>query len=187
MENYLVVGLGNIGEEYHQTRHNIGFMAVDQFANKHNLNFKNEKKFDCLIASSTQNGYKLHIIKPTTYMNLSGGAVKKVMNYYDIPLENILIIVDDLNLELGKIRIREKGSSGGHNGLNSINSTLGNSNYKRLRIGIGKTTIPWVDFVLQRFKKDELNLLFDTFIQTTEIIEQFFNKDNFQTIMSRYN
>ncbi|MDZ7608497.1 MAG: aminoacyl-tRNA hydrolase [Cyclobacteriaceae bacterium] len=155
---YLIVGLGNIGAEYELTRHNIGFMVADFIAEKHNAAFTHGK-----LANTALVRYKsrqITIIKPTTYMNLSGKAVNYWLNYLKVPMENLLIITDDIALPFEKIRIRQKGSSAGHNGLNSIEELIGN-NYPRLRIGIGNNFYKGqqVDFVLSQFNKEELSAL----------------------------
>jgi len=155
---YLIVGLGNIGAEYELTRHNIGFMVADFIAEKQKASFTYGK-----LANTALIKYKsrqITIIKPTTYMNLSGKAVNYWLQYLNVPLENLLIIADDIALPFEKIRIRQKGSSAGHNGLNSIEEFIGN-NYPRLRIGIGSNFYKGqqADFVLSQFNKEELSTL----------------------------
>jgi peptidyl-tRNA hydrolase, PTH1 family len=155
---YLIVGLGNIGTEYELTRHNIGFMVADFIADKFNASFAHGK-----LANTALIRYKarqITIIKPTTYMNLSGKAVNYWLTYLNVPMENLLIITDDIALPFEKIRIRQKGSSAGHNGLNSIEECIG-SNYPRLRIGIGNHFYKGqqADFVLSQFNKEELSTL----------------------------
>lgn len=132
---YLIVGLGNIGAEYEHTRHNIGFDVLDKLAQEEGASFKLDKLAD--VAEIKLKGRTFHLIKPTTYMNLSGKAVRYWMQQLKIPQENILIITDDLALPVGKLRLRAKGSDGGHNGLKSINELLGNNSYARLRFGVG--------------------------------------------------
>lgn len=163
--NYLIAGLGNIGPEYELTRHNIGFLTVDRLADKHSLKFDTDR-----LAYKTElrhKGKNIHIIKPTTFMNLSGRAVAYWMQALKIPLENLLVVTDDLNLPFGKIRMRSKGSSGGQNGLNNINEVLGTENYARLRLGIGNEFSKGrqVDYVLGRFTSEqfaELPAIMDT-------------------------
>jgi len=157
--NYLIAGLGNIGPEYELTRHNIGFMAIDNFAEKHGLKFESER-----LAYKSElrfKGQNIHLIKPTTYMNLSGKALAYWMQQLKIPLENILIITDDLNLPFGKFRMRGKGSSGGQNGLNNISEVLETQNYARFRLGIGNDYAKGrqVDYVLSRFSQDQFKEL----------------------------
>jgi PTH1 family peptidyl-tRNA hydrolase len=144
----LIVGLGNIGEKYSRTRHNIGFIALDNFAEEHSLTFKKEKNY---FYAKHKNAI---LIKPRTYMNLSGVAVQSVMTKFNI--DDILVLVDDMDLPFGKIRIRKSGGTGGHNGLKSIAGVLGGNEYGRIRIGIGRPSSQEVkQFVLAKFSKDE--------------------------------
>ena len=138
-KKFLVVGLGNIGSKYKMTRHNIGFEIVDYLSNKEKLPFETFKLAEKTILQ--KKGKKIVLIKPNTYMNLSGKSVKYWMNKEKIPIENILVITDDLNLPFGKLRIRSKGSSGGHNGLKNIEEILGSQNYPRLRFGINNLSL----------------------------------------------
>jgi len=131
----IIVGLGNIGKEYENTRHNCGFMAVDAFAKELKTDFEEDKKFKAFMAKSEHNGEKILLVKPTTYMNLSGQAVSKVLNFYKEPLESLVVIYDDIDLPLGKIRVRQEGSAGTHNGMKSIIQELGSQNFTRIRIG----------------------------------------------------
>lgn len=152
---YLLVGLGNIGAEYAHTRHNIGFDVLDRFAQKHNASFEQDRlawHAECRIRGRT-----VHLIKPTTYMNLSGKAVQHWLRELSVPLENMLVITDDLSLELGKLRSRGKGSDGGHNGLRNIQEVMGTQAYPRLRFGIGNSFPKGrqVDFVLGKWKEEE--------------------------------
>ena len=133
--NYLIAGLGNIGAEYADTRHNVGFMTLDAWANDAGVTFQTQRYGD--IAEISFKGRKLTLLKPSTYMNLSGNAVRYWMNKLNIPVENILVICDDLNLPFGTLRMRKKGSDGGHNGLKNIQELLGTQDYPRIRIGIG--------------------------------------------------
>ena len=170
---YLIVGLGNIGPQYAFTRHNAGFMVLDRIAAQEKLSFQLEK-----LASHTlwkSKGRQIHLIKPTTYMNLSGKAVKYWMNKLDIPLENVLIVVDDLALPVGKLRMKPKGSSAGHNGLKDIEAILGHSNYARLKVGIGDQFPKGrqVDFVLGNFPDDELMVLLEKIEKAKTMILEF--------------
>lgn len=152
---YLIVGLGNIGPEYADTRHNIGFMVLDEMARQESAKFYHMK-----LAYYSEVNYKartLHLIKPTTYMNLSGKALSYWMKELKISVENVLVIVDDLALPLGTLRLKPKGSAAGHNGLKHIELTLGNSDYARLRFGISDNFPKGrqIDYVLSGFDKDE--------------------------------
>jgi peptidyl-tRNA hydrolase, PTH1 family len=152
---YLIVGLGNIGPEYADTRHNAGFMAADLLARLHGAAFAVEKH--AYLAEAKYKGRTLCLIKPTTYMNLSGRAVNYWLQSLKIPVENLLVIVDDVALPFGKLRLRPAGSSAGHNGLKDIEATLGHQNYHRLRFGIGDNYAKGrqVDYVLGKFTKEE--------------------------------
>lgn len=152
----LIVGLGNIGHEYDGTRHNVGFSTIDKLADKLHLDFTVETKFKGLIASTNQTGEKVILLKPTTYMNLSGDSIRLVKDFYKIDIEDILIICDDLDMEVGKIRFRTKGSAGGHNGLKSIIANLGTETFNRIKVGISRDrNIPVPDWVLSRFKDED--------------------------------
>ena len=152
---YLIVGLGNIGAEYQHTRHNIGFDVVDYLAKEAGVSFRQETHGD--MAEIKYKGRTLILLKPSTYMNLSGKAVKYWMEKQKIQPENLLVIVDDLHLDLGKMRLRDRGSDGGHNGLKDIQDKLGSSHYIRLRMGIGQDFRPGqqVNFVLGKWKPNE--------------------------------
>ena len=185
-KKFLVVGLGNIGSEYIMTRHNIGFEILDYLSNKENLSFETFKLAEKTILP--KKGKKIILIKPNTYMNLSGKSVKYWMNKEKIPIENVLIITDDLNLPFGKLRIRSKGSSGGHNGLKNIEEILGSQNYSRLRFGINnrEKNKNKVDFVLNKWNEIEKKSLEDNFNTSCEIILSFiFN--GIQNTMNKFN
>jgi peptidyl-tRNA hydrolase, PTH1 family len=169
---YLIVGLGNIGPEYAFTRHNVGFMVLDRLAAQEGLSFKMER-----LAYHTEWKYKgrsVHLIKPTTYMNLSGKAVGYWMQQEKIPLENVLIISDELALPFGKLRLKPKGSAGGHNGLKNIEATVG-ANYARLRFGVGDAFNKGrqIDYVLGNFGEDEMAGLVERLDRSGEIIKTF--------------
>lgn len=133
--NFLVVGLGNIGAEYASTRHNMGFMVLDAWAQASNFGFRQERYAS--VAETSFKGRRITLLKPSTYMNLSGNAVRYWLNKTGVPIENLLVICDDLNLPFGTIRMRKKGSDGGHNGLKNIQELLGTQDWCRIRIGIG--------------------------------------------------
>ena len=161
---YLIAGLGNIGAEYEHTRHNIGFDVVEHLAAAHNGAWKLDSQ--AYVAEIKHKGRTLVLIKPTTYMNLSGKAIHYWMQKHKIPKENLLVVVDDLNLEFGSIRMRDTGSDGGHNGLKNIQQVLGGVDYPRMRIGIGNQfhKSEQVDFVLGKWKSEEkakLNIIIE--------------------------
>ncbi|MDR3287010.1 MAG: aminoacyl-tRNA hydrolase [Prevotellaceae bacterium] len=160
---YLVVGLGNIGVEYANTRHNIGFKALDAFAEVSNVTFST-LRYGALSEVKIK-GRSVWLLKPSTYMNLSGKAVAYWLQAEKIPIENMLIIVDDLSLPFGQIRIKTKGSDGGHNGLKNINEIFGHNNYNRLRFGIGHDFLQGgqIDYVLDEWSKEEIKMLPEKF------------------------
>lgn len=159
MSKFLIVGLGNIGEEYEGTRHNVGFEVVDYIANEAGVRFTNDRLAS--VAETKFKGKTLILIKPTTYMNLSGKAVNYWMQAENIPVENVMVIVDELALPFGKIRLGPKGSDGGHNGLKNIQEILGTKNYPRLRFGIGNEFGKGyqVNYVLGKWNDEEKKTL----------------------------
>jgi len=183
---YLIVGLGNIGEEYAHTRHNIGFDILDAYARASNITF--EDKRYAFVANCSLKGRAIFLIKPTTYMNLSGKAVNYWLQKENIPIENLLVIVDDIALPLGTIRIRPKGSDGGHNGLAHINQTLGHSNYARLRFGIGNNFPKGtqVNYVLGKWSDEEWKLIQPRLETAGEVINSFV-LSGLERTMSAYN
>lgn len=186
MRKYLIVGLGNIGAEYHRTRHNIGFDVLDAFAKASNIFFTPDRYAD--KAEISIKGRKLTLIKPTTYMNLSGKAVRYWMDQEKIPIENVLVIVDEMALPLGALRLKGKGSDGGHNGLKDIQVKLNTPNYPRLRIGIGNDFPKGhqVDFVLGKWTEEEWEQLTPKIKKATEAIKSF-ALQGMQLTMTQYN
>lgn len=170
---YLIAGLGNIGEEYNLTRHNIGFEVLDAFAESTNVSFKPDKL--AFTAEAKFKGRTFVLIKPTTFMNLSGKAVNYYLQKEKIPLENLLVITDDISLPLGKLRLRGKGSDGGHNGLKNIIETLGTTEYARLRFGVGNEFAKGrqVDFVLGKWTQEEQAILLKRIPLAVELIKSF--------------
>ena len=156
---YLIAGLGNIGQEYELTRHNIGFLVLDQLADQQKITFSLERHAE--KGEFKFKGRSIHLIKPTTYMNLSGKAISYWLNELKIPKENLLVVVDDLALPFGSLRLRTKGSASGHNGLKNIELLLGGQDYARLRVGIGDNFSKGqqVDFVLSKFSTNEFKEL----------------------------
>ena len=159
--DYIVVGLGNPGRQYENTRHNCGFDAIDKLAYKHNFEIK-KLRFKSLTGECRIGSSKCLVMKPSTFMNLSGQAVVEAMNFYKIPAERVIVIFDDISLDVGKMRIRRKGSDGGHNGLKSIIYQIQSDNFARIKMGVGKKPHPEYDlaaWVLSRFKNDEVESL----------------------------
>lgn len=173
MKKFLIAGLGNIGAEYVNTRHNIGFKVLDYFARKEGLNFETAKLG--AVCEYGFKGRKFILLKPNTYMNLSGKAVQYWMQKENIPLENVLVITDDLNLPFGTIRIKPKGSDGGHNGLKNINQVLNTPNYARFRFGISDEFKKGqqVNYVLGEWSVEEENQLSERLDQSCEVIKSF--------------
>ena len=173
MKKFLIVGLGNIGSEYENTRHNIGFKILDYFAKKEGLTFKTDKLGD--ITTYRFKGRTFIFLKPSTYMNLSGKAVRYWMTKEKIPIENVLIITDDLNLEFGTIRVKTKGSDGGHNGLKSVQALLNTTKYPRFRFGISAEFSKGrqVNYVLGEWTSEESNILPERLEKSTELIKSF--------------
>ena len=157
--NYLIVGLGNIGVEYANTRHNMGFMVWDAWAQASNIVFESGRYGS--TATVSFKGRKFHLLKPSTYMNLSGKAVRYWMNELKIPVENLMVISDDLNIPFGTLRLRKNGSAGGHNGLTNINELIGTQDYARIRVGIGNEfgRGQQVDYVLGRLSDEEMEIM----------------------------
>lgn len=184
----LIVGLGNPGEKYDLTKHNVGYIVLDELARLNDLTFKYEAKFEAFVSMATINGNKAIIAKPTTYVNLSGNAVSKIMNYYNIELEDLLVIFDDIHLDPGTIRIREVGGHGGHNGVRNIIDHVKTKRFKRIKIGIGNNTkVELNHHVLSRFSKSEMNKLEPSFNAAVDASERFIKGDYFKDIMTFHN
>ena len=162
---HLIVGLGNPGDKYYNTRHNAGFLTMDYISQKLGVKV-NKIKFKSLVAEAEMGGKKVLLMKPQTLMNASGEAVREAAAFYKIPMENIIVISDDINLDVGKMRVRKSGSDGGQRGLRSIITLFGSDTFPRVRLGVGKKPHPdydLADWVLSEFKKDEQELLFACF------------------------
>lgn len=181
----LIVGLGNPGKEYENTRHNIGFMFVDKFAKENGLEFKLNKNLKSFLTEIKINGERVIIAKPVTYMNLSGEAVVKIMNFYKIDIDDILVIHDDLDLPVGKIRIRKNGSSAGQKGMQNIIDQLGTKDVKRVRIGIskGRETISHVLGAFSEDEKAEINIALD---KANDMMKEYI-VNTFDKFMNRFN
>lgn len=183
----LIIGLGNPGLQYENTRHNAGFMALDHFASKNNIEFSMVSKLKGMIAQVNYDGNKAILLKPMTYMNLSGESVQLVCSYYKIDVEDIIVFSDDLDSHLGRIRLRGKGSCGGHNGHRNIALHLKTEEYKRVKIGIDRSpVIPVIDWVLKKFTKEELEEINKSFEITDNIIDDFIKGVDFYKISSLY-
>ncbi len=185
---YLVVGLGNPDKKYRGTRHNTGFIAVDDMAREIGVEI-GKKKFDSLTAETVIAGQKVLLMKPQTYMNLSGVAVEKAASFYNIPPENIIVIFDDISLPVGKLRIRRKGTHGGHNGIRSIIDYLQSENFPRIKMGIGERPNPHydlADWVLSAFKENELKEIKEAASHCLDIVKRMLD-GKIEQAMSKYN
>lgn len=184
--SFLIVGLGNIGDEYENTRHNIGFKITDELAKANNAPFKLERL--AFVAEYRSRGKNVYLIKPTTYMNLSGKALRYWMNELKIQPQNVLVVLDDLAIPFGSIRIRGKGSDGGHNGLKDIDATLGNNNYPRLRFGIGNEFAKGkqVNYVLGKWSVEEIKQLDEKVKLACDAVNSFMF-EGIDRAMTKYN
>ena len=182
----IIIGLGNIGREYENTRHNAGFMAIDKLAQMLEMDF-NQEKFSAYFAKKKIDGEDIILLKPTTYMNNSGIALRQCMDFYKVPSEDILVLYDDMDMPTGKLRLREKGSAGGHNGIKSIIAHVGTQNFKRIRVGISKNKLySVVDWVLGHFSKEEEKLISEGAKRATEAVLCYLD-DSFNKAMNKYN
>lgn len=177
MERYLIVGLGNPGKKYAETRHNIGFMTVDDIAKKHNISF-DSKQSKAKIAQGTIKGQRVVLAKPQTFMNESGRAVRGITDFFKIPVEQIIVIYDDMDIDLGILRIRPSGGSGGHNGIRSMQNHLGSADFARIRFGLGRPPgkMDPAAYVLRSFKNEENSLVIETMHRAGLAIEIWLNE-----------
>lgn len=183
----LIVGLGNPGKKYENTRHNTGFAVIDRTLAKLNAEL-DKNKFNADYTMINRNGEKIYILKPLTYMNLSGEAVAPFMKYFGIEPEDLVVVHDDLDLPVGKIRLRQSGSCGGQNGMRNIIDLLGDSNIKRIRVGIGKDPlIPVVDYVLGKTKKEDLEVYNQALDKASNALIYWLDHDDFSKVMSNFN
>lgn len=182
-----IIGLGNPGREYRDTRHNIGFKTIDLLAHRNNIKI-NKIKFKSVYGEGFINGEKVLFVKPQTYMNNSGIAVMELFNFYKIPIQNIIVIVDDIDIEFGSIRIKKKGSAGTHNGLKSIIYHLQDDNFPRVKIGIGekRERQDLADFVLSKFSKEESEKI-EIAIQDAALAVETIVKDGIDIAMNKFN
>jgi PTH1 family peptidyl-tRNA hydrolase len=179
----LIVGLGNPGKEYDKTRHNVGFMCLDNYLG----DVKWSSKFNGLYYETNIHGEKYIFVKPQSYMNLSGGVVRQFKDYFDIAIEDILVIQDDLDLPAGKIRLKVNSSAGGHNGIKDIIANLGTNAFARLKVGVSQDrSIDTKDYVLGKFGKEDMDKIVDKYKDINNIIEEFdYNQIN--ELMGKYN
>lgn len=182
-----IVGLGNPGKKYELTRHNVGFWAVDQLCDLWGITFQKEK-WNSLMAEGIINGEKVILLKPLTYMNLSGEAVGAAVRFLKLPFENLLVIYDDMDIPLGQLRLRQKGSSGGHNGIKSIIQHLGTEHFNRIKIGIGRppSYMSVIDYVLAPFQAADHELAASAAISAAKAVNEWLMND-FLSSMNKYN
>lgn len=184
---FIVVGLGNPGKDYTNTRHNIGFDTIDLLANRNNINI-NKIKFKSVYGEGKIGEEKVLLVKPQTYMNNSGIALREIVSYYKIPIENVIVIVDDIDIDFSQVRIRKKGSAGSHNGLKSIIYHLQSEDFPRIKIGIGKKREgqDLANFVLSKFSKEERTIIEESILTGAESVETII-KFGIDTAMNEFN
>lgn len=184
---YIIVGLGNPGDKYAKTRHNVGFNVIDLLAKEYSIDVS-KIKHKALTGEGRVGTEKVILVKPITYMNLSGESVVDICNYYNIDLENLIVIYDDIDLDIGKIRIRKKGSGGTHNGMRSIIKCLGSNEFPRVRVGISRPQNgqDLADFVLSRFSKDDEKNLQESYEHAVAAVDCAI-RENLDLAMNRYN
>jgi len=183
---YIIAGLGNPGKRYENTRHNIGFIAIDYLAREYSIKVS-KIKHKALVGEGIISGHKVLLVKPQTYMNLSGNSIREIMDYYKVEPKNLIVIYDDIDLAVGRIRIREKGSAGTHNGMRSIIYHLESEQFPRVRIGIGRSEhIDLADFVTSGFVKHEIPVMEDAVIRASKAACCIF-EEGIGKAMSQYN
>ncbi|WP_294393890.1 aminoacyl-tRNA hydrolase [uncultured Clostridium sp.] len=182
---FLIVGLGNPGSQYEDTRHNIGFKVVDNIAKEYNIEI-NRQKFKGMCGEGFINGEKVILLKPSTYMNLSGESIREVVDFYKLSNEDLVVIYDDISLDVGRLRIREKGSAGGHNGIKSIIAHLGTDIFPRIKVGVGQPNVDLVNYVLGKFTKEEMEVLSESIDASTKAVREMLSSD-VKTAMNIYN
>ncbi len=188
MENlFIIAGLGNPGSRYENTRHNMGFETVDYISYKYKIKVS-KVKFKAVIGDGEIEGERVMLVKPQTYMNSSGESVREIIDWYKIPLENIIIVYDDIDLPLGKIRIRPGGSAGTHNGMRSVIYQIQSDNFPRVRIGVGRPPEGWelVDYVLGRFNEDDRKIVSESVKKASEAVASII-KSGVEAAMNTYN
>lgn len=182
----IIIGLGNPGQDYARTRHNVGFEALDRLADKLNMDF-NRAKFSSLVAEGFYQGEKILLVKPTTFMNLSGNAVQQILTFYKEEASNILVIYDDIDLDVGQLRIRKNGGPGSHNGMKDIISKIGSRDFPRIRLGIGQDPrIPLASYVLSRFGPDEEGPMEEAIDLAAQAAKAILDQD-LDTAMNKFN
>ncbi len=185
---YIIAGLGNPDKQYENTRHNVGFDAIDALADKYNIDVSG-RKHRAFCGKGVINGQKIVLVKPQTYMNLSGESLRSVVDYYKInPETELLVLFDDISLDVGQLRIRKKGSAGGHNGIKNIIANLNTQDFARIKIGVGEKpkNMDLADYVLGHFSKAERESINEAIVQTIDAVETILN-GNIDSAMNQYN
>lgn len=184
---YVIVGLGNPGDRYAETKHNIGFITIDYLAEQHSIKM-NKTKHKGIIGEGAMGGEKILLVKPQTFMNLSGQCVMDIVNFYKVPASNLIVIYDDIDLPVGKVRIRPNGSSGTHNGMRSIIYLINNQEFPRVRIGVGKQPeyMDLADYVMTKFNGEEKPLMEDAIKKSATAVEEIV-KSGINIAMNKYN
>ncbi len=181
----LIVGLGNPGKQYEQTRHNIGFDVIDYMANKYNIDV-NREKFKGICGEGFIENKKVILLKPLTYMNLSGESIRELANFYKLEDDEIIVVYDDISLDIGRLRIREKGSAGGHNGIKSIIQNLGGDKFPRVKVGVGQPKDNLVNHVLGKFSKEDREHIEKVIPVVSDAIVEIVKKDAKES-MNKFN
>lgn len=182
---FLVVGLGNIGKQYQHTRHNVGFDVIDLIGDRYNIP-SNREKFKGVYGEGNINGEKIILLKPSTYMNLSGESVREAVSFYKIKSENIIVLYDDISLDVGRLRIRSQGSAGGHNGIKNIIANLGTDIFPRVKIGVGQPKGELVSHVLGKFSEEDSEKLKEVFKVSIDAVENIISS-GITEAMNRFN
>lgn len=183
---YVIAGLGNPGRKYEKTRHNMGFLVLDEFADRHGIKVS-KIKHKALVGEGRVGDEKVLLVKPQTYMNLSGESLREVMSYYDVPIKNLIVVYDDLDIGAGALRIRKKGSAGSHNGMKSVIYQLQSDDFPRVRVGIGAGSgMDWKDFVTGRVSGDEADILAKAVGRAAEALDCIL-EDGIDIAMNRFN
>ncbi len=185
----MIVGLGNPGSKYEKTKHNIGFMAVDKIVNNLDVTFTEDKNFKAQIGSTFINHEKVYFVKPTTFMNNSGIAVKALLTYYNISVEDLIVIYDDLDMEVGKLRLRSKGSAGGHNGIKSIIAHIGTQEFNRIKVGIGRPLkgMTVINHVMGQFNTEDNIVISLTLDRVVNAVNFYLQENDFEKTMQKFN
>lgn len=181
----LIAGLGNPGAEYDNTRHNVGFKVIDNISKEYNIEI-NRQKFKGICGEGFIANQKVMLLKPSTYMNLSGESIREAADFYKLRSEDIIVLYDDISLDIGRLRLREKGSAGGHNGIKSIIANLGTDIFPRVKVGVGQPNVDLVKYVLGKFSKKELEVLNQSVDAATKAVEEIIKSDITQA-MNKFN